>query len=598
MLLCAVLYVASSSAFQAAGQPGPEAQSGALLTPPPCSGSWLVLTPNTPPTSFLTDTFVIERGVFVTAIKPLQICSLGIKLQVSGTLPKTLTAHIYHATGTTRGSLLATGSISLSDPTNSVRYVPITATLMPCADYELVFVVPASSSWESWLEGTITEPFDVGGAIRARDGSANGDATNAALLHFEVIGTPPSSAAKSSDLGGPVAAPNTSTNANQERGVYVHMLDTAQLCTFGFEADLVSGTTLTARVYSATGTTRGAQLASGTYTVPSSGLQWHDVPVSFQLLEGNDYDIAVTYAGVNSWPWWDESTLTEPYTVNVFQLVTAEAAGDGSTNKLLHFRAGWDEKTGGTAFDLAKPTGQNPPPFTSSSAPFSDYGIYVTASTNERLYGVGWKADIPAGQTISATVFNASGIFRLDPIAQGSVVSSSSGMRWHDIPLAGQLQSGADYDIAIQISAVNEFRYWSETNGLPYTSYGVLQIRDGEEDGYAGVNALIQLRVYMCNSALTPVADEPLHTPMFMSAPAPNPVSGTARLDFSLEAEEPISIRVYDTSGRLVATVLDGTRSRGWHRVDIDSKSMASGVYFLKMQTPGGSLSRKFVVAH
>jgi hypothetical protein len=376
------------------------------------------------------------------------------------------------------------------------------------------------------------------------------------------------------------------------------MLDTAQLCSFGFEADLVAGTTLTARVYAATGSTRGSQLASGTYTVPSSGKQWHDVPVNVQLAEGHDYDIAVTYAAVNSWPWWDESTLTEPYTANVFQVVNAEAAGDGTTTRLPHFRAGWDEKTGGTTFDLLKPTGLNPPPFTSSTAPFSDYGIYVTSLTNEQLYGVGWKADVPAGQLITAVVYNASGINRLDPIAQGSVVSSASGMRWHDIPLAGELQSGADYDIAIQFASVNEFRYWGETNGLPYTSYGILQIRDGDEDGYAGTNALIQLRAYMCNSTLTPVADLPLHTPMFMSAPAPNPVSGLSRLDFSLDVEEPVSIRVYDVSGRLVAKVLDRTGSRGWNRVDIDASAMASGVYFVKMQTPRGTLSRKFVVAH
>jgi len=84
MVMVAAWYAGSEIAGQRM-MPGPqtvgfalwaEAQSGALLTPSPCSGSWLVLTPNTPPTSFLTDTFEVERGVFVTAIKPLQICSL------------------------------------------------------------------------------------------------------------------------------------------------------------------------------------------------------------------------------------------------------------------------------------------------------------------------------------------------------------------------------------------------------------------------------------------------------------------------------------------------------------------------------------------
>src|SRR5262249_37295158 len=102
----------------------------------------------------------------------------------------------------------------------------------------------------------------------------------------------------------------------------------------------------------------------------------------------------------------------------------------------------------------------------------------------------------------------------------------------------------------------------------------------------------------MCNSALTPVDEAPARTPMFMATPAPNPASDVSRLDFSLDADGPVSIRVYDVSGRLVTTVFDGTRPGGWSHVDVDSKRIASGVYFLKMQTSNGSLTRKFVVAH
>ena len=59
-----------------------------------------------------------------------------------------------------------------------------------------------------------------------------------------------------------------------------------------------------------------------------------------------------------------------------------------------------------------------------------------------------------------------------------------------------------------------------------------------------------------------------------------------------------MSIHVYDVAGRLVSTVLQGSRPGGWSSVDINSKNLASGVYFLKMQTNAGTLTRKFVVTH
>jgi hypothetical protein len=75
-------------------------------------------------------------------------------------------------------------------------------------------------------------------------------------------------------------------------------------------------------------------------------------------------------------------------------------------------------------------------------------------------------------------------------------------------------------------------------------------------------------------------------------------MSSTSRLDFALEEDGPVSIVVYDVAGRRVKTLVEGQRPRGWSSIDIDASKLASGVYFLKMQTPTQALSRKFVVTH
>jgi hypothetical protein len=523
------------------------------------------------------------------------VCSIGCKVQVSH-LPHTLSAYIYEANGTTRGALVASGSLVMSETGNVMHFVAVSYTLKACHDYELAFAIPVGDLWE-WRDEVGIVPFDTG-VIRVRDAEINGDPANAALMNIQLVGSGVPPLASVSDLGGPGAAPFSKANDFEERGIYVHMQSSAQLYSFGFEANLAAGQTLTARVYAATGTTRGAQLASGTYTVAASGLQWHDVPINCQLVEGRDYDIAVTFGDNNSFPWWDETTFTEPYAINAFQVVTSELAGAGANIVLPHYRARWQDRPGGAVFHLAKIGYPDPPPQTMNSG-FEQYGEFVTSLAKQRIYGLGWRADVPAGQPITATIYDAVGTTRgFSIVATATIKSGAAGMRWHDLPLSGELQAGADYDIVIDYEVVNEVRYWGDLMGVPFTNYGVIQVRDGESLGNPMFGVLLDLRLHMCNGTLTAVTGRPARTPMFIAAPVPNPISNVSRLDFSLDEAGPVSIRVYDVAGRLVNTVLESSRREGWNHTQLAAANLASGVYFLKMETRAGSLTRKFVVLH
>ncbi|MFQ5870525.1 MAG: T9SS type A sorting domain-containing protein, partial [Candidatus Zixiibacteriota bacterium] len=44
-----------------------------------------------------------------------------------------------------------------------------------------------------------------------------------------------------------------------------------------------------------------------------------------------------------------------------------------------------------------------------------------------------------------------------------------------------------------------------------------------------------------------------------------------------------VSLNVYDITGRLVVTLLDGHKDAGSHMVAWDASSIASGVYFYKL---------------
>ena len=80
-----------------------------------------------------------------------------------------------------------------------------------------------------------------------------------------------------------------------------------------------------------------------------------------------------------------------------------------------------------------------------------------------------------------------------------------------------------------------------------------------------------------------------------IAAMGPNPTSGTLQLQYLLDRQSNVEIKVYDVAGRRVLTQNVSAVS-GVQFADIDTSSLASGVYFLKLSTPRGHAQKKFVV--
>jgi aminopeptidase N len=81
----------------------------------------------------------------------------------------------------------------------------------------------------------------------------------------------------------------------------------------------------------------------------------------------------------------------------------------------------------------------------------------------------------------------------------------------------------------------------------------------------------------------------------------PNPFNSSAKVGFEMGAAGAVEIDVYDVSGAYVQTLLNASRGAGYHEVTWDGKnsageSVSSGVYFVRMQSAGGTLVRKAVV--
>lgn len=561
-----------------------------------CPGAVLDLIPDPTPDYTAPDDGQ-QRGAYITAIKDFEVCAIGMELDLE--LPQTLTARIYSADGTTRGALLAEGTLEAVQPGKLIHYVPINYMLEACQEYELAVSFGSANGWDWWDENLLYEPFDVGGVIRVRDGSSGGSASNFALPYLSVIGGD-LACFDPADLGHP-DTPMTVPDDNQTRGMYVTALSTYRVCSLGWKADLVVPQTLTARIYEASGTTRGALIATGTAEATASGNVFHSIPIQVVLYAGRDYDFSVEFGLTNSWECWDDRVVA-PYAVgDLVEIRDGEYYGGASNWILPHFSLGTGP-IGGAPFDLGKHWDDidvYPPPIEVHQDDY-DYGIYVTALADEEIYALGWRADIVPGETLTMRVFEASGTNRGALIAEGSIVVTGEGMKWHDVPISVSLGGGNDYDFEVDIPDINTWLRWSDAPGLPYQPYGVVEVLDGEQGGNAANYALIHMRMFACDPELTDVEELPTaKVPFYLAPPSPNPVSGSAVVRYTLEEAGAVDMKLYDVGGRLVATLINNeTKPAGPGTLHFDSKEFATGVYFLRIESKDKMLSRKLIIVH
>ena len=115
----------------------------------------------------------------------------------------------------------------------------------------------------------------------------------------------------------------------------------------------------------------------------------------------------------------------------------------------------------------------------------------------------------------------------------------------------------------------------------------------------AGISAGVLQRPFDTLPFITPsgVATEPDATPAAMTLRSnyPNPFSERTTLGYSLDRPAHVRMELFDVRGQRVRVLADDTRGPGEHEVTLDGFGLASGTYFVRMQSGGGVVTRKVV---
>lgn len=76
----------------------------------------------------------------------------------------------------------------------------------------------------------------------------------------------------------------------------------------------------------------------------------------------------------------------------------------------------------------------------------------------------------------------------------------------------------------------------------------------------------------------------------------PNPFNPTTTIRYGLPEAGEVSLQVFDMTGRRVATLVNDSKTAGWHTVTFDASNLASGIYIYRIQSGKFINTRKLIL--
>lgn len=76
----------------------------------------------------------------------------------------------------------------------------------------------------------------------------------------------------------------------------------------------------------------------------------------------------------------------------------------------------------------------------------------------------------------------------------------------------------------------------------------------------------------------------------------PNPFNPTTNITYAMPEPGHVVLEVFDVTGRMVATLVNGQAQAGHHTVTFDATRLSSGVYVYRLTTGAFTKTRKMLL--
>lgn len=114
-----------------------------------------------------------------------------------------------------------------------------------------------------------------------------------------------------------------------------------------------------------------------------------------------------------------------------------------------------------------------------------------------------------------------------------------------------------------------------------------------------GVEILTRALNFTNDSTMsTSIADEISTQPLYynLSQNYPNPFNPLTTIEFSIPVREKVELKVFNSIGEEVATILNTELNAGKHKVEFSASSLASGIYFYRIRSGNFTNTKKLLL--
>ena len=160
---------------------------------------------------------------------------------------------------------------------------------------------------------------------------------------------------------------------------------------------------------------------------------------------------------------------------------------------------------------------------------------------------------------------------------------------WKDVEMGGWL-AGIIYHTS------DGGNTWVQQNGISNRYLASLHFTDANNGWAVGAGGAI---LHTTNGGLTfvePSKSSEVRSQCLLMQNYPNPFNPKTMITYQLAMSNWATLRVFDVLGREVATLVNEVKQPGTYTVQFDGRSLASGVYFYRLQAGSAIDAKKFVL--
>jgi len=154
----------------------------------------------------------------------------------------------------------------------------------------------------------------------------------------------------------------------------------------------------------------------------------------------------------------------------------------------------------------------------------------------------------------------------------------------------------SDWPIPIDLSYSDADLLIGGTGGFPVGDLNWFPAKKAEWAAQKDAeHAALQNALDTGNTAVTSIPGA-VPTEFAISQNYPNPFNPTTTINFSLEKAGHVTLKVYDTIGREVATLVNGHKDAANYNVEFDASGLASGTYIYTLEINNQKVSKKMAL--